>query len=56
MNKIELYLLLYDYVEELKPEDPDKLSDIIENIMYMTQEVMYDYAKDREWEQPEPFM
>ena len=56
MKHMELYLSCLDYIENLNPEGPDELSDMIEEIMYTIQDVMFDYAEDEGWEQPEPFM
>lgn len=50
------YFYTYGLVELLKPEDPNKLSDIIERIHYIIEDVMYDYAIDHNMEPPEPFL
>lgn len=56
MKRIDIYLSFYDYIENLSPEDPVELSAMIEELMYLMQDVLHDYAEDHGWDQPEPFM
>lgn len=56
MNRAEIYMFIYDIVIALKPEDPNELSDIIERIHYIIEDVLYDYAIDHDMEPPEPFL
>lgn len=56
MNSLDFYCYVYDIVDELKPDNPNELSDIIEQIHYIIEDVLYDYAIDHDMEAPEPFL
>lgn len=56
MKRADIYFYVYDIVDDLKPDNPNELSDIIERIHYIIEDVLYDYAIDHDMEVPEPFL
>ena len=53
---IEFKAMAYDLIADLDPKDPERLTNIVEDLLYAVQDTMYDYAADAKMEDPEPFI
>lgn len=59
MDKTKLTIfqsIAYDLIADLDPKDPQRLSNIVEDLLYAVQDIMYEYAADAKMEDPEPFI
>lgn len=53
---IDFKAMVYDLIADLDPKDPERLSNIVEDLLYVVQDTSYDYAADNQMEDPEPFI